>query len=375
MGNKYGTITAPVNPKTDVYKVLGIGPTKNGYELNYACSNAHGKINPFSRMKPVHIQNAISHDMLTNGYDTLDIWWKGSSRRCGFIVETVVSYRLIPALYDNSVDGMNGWEYDPPKGSSASPYRIEDFVGYKHDALPPCEFYEITERVSAGVRNLTAMMSGRISTDKTEPGSVGFEDIEIAFDRARNLGEFAFGVVVVDSNGAIKGCVSSKGGVCEYDPRLLSYGTYYVYPFLSGSPVEQTFDAEHINLYCALPTLGRKSFQVVSNEDYYGIQLTGYASFDRVTFDVSVVVKTAVDYKFTNNYIQVRLRTSDFDSDGLLFGEYQYKLIDFTLHAGETTTLSHTFTGPFIRDGDYRVRVSLQSGMFVRTFDPMISIS
>ena len=36
-GVKYG-----VDVRSDVYKVLGIAPRKNGFDIGYACSNLHG---------------------------------------------------------------------------------------------------------------------------------------------------------------------------------------------------------------------------------------------------------------------------------------------------------------------------------------------
>lgn len=47
-GVKYG-----VDVRSDVYKVLGIAPRKNGFDIGYACSNLHGKINPASKHKPI----------------------------------------------------------------------------------------------------------------------------------------------------------------------------------------------------------------------------------------------------------------------------------------------------------------------------------
>ena len=53
MGHSNGKITAPVGLDSDVYPTLGIGPTSDGYELEYACANTHGKINKWSKKKPV----------------------------------------------------------------------------------------------------------------------------------------------------------------------------------------------------------------------------------------------------------------------------------------------------------------------------------
>lgn len=57
MGHSNGKITAPVNLGGDVYPTLGIGSTSYGYELGYACANTHGKINKWSKKKPVRYAN------------------------------------------------------------------------------------------------------------------------------------------------------------------------------------------------------------------------------------------------------------------------------------------------------------------------------
>ena len=56
MGHSNGKITAPVGLDSDVYPTLGIGPTSDGYELGYACANTHGKINKWSKKKPVRVE-------------------------------------------------------------------------------------------------------------------------------------------------------------------------------------------------------------------------------------------------------------------------------------------------------------------------------
>jgi hypothetical protein len=49
MAHSNGVITAPVGIDADIAPVLGVG----SYDLGYLCSNIHGKINKWSRIKPV----------------------------------------------------------------------------------------------------------------------------------------------------------------------------------------------------------------------------------------------------------------------------------------------------------------------------------
>lgn len=48
MAHSNRVITAPVGIDTDIAPVLGVG----SYDLGYLCSNAHGKINKWSYIKP-----------------------------------------------------------------------------------------------------------------------------------------------------------------------------------------------------------------------------------------------------------------------------------------------------------------------------------
>lgn len=49
MAHSNGKITAPVGIDADIAPVLGV----SSYDLGYLCSNAHGKINKWSKIKPV----------------------------------------------------------------------------------------------------------------------------------------------------------------------------------------------------------------------------------------------------------------------------------------------------------------------------------
>lgn len=118
MAHANGIITAPINIETDIYSVLGIGPTANGYDIGYACSNAHGKINKWSKKKPVRIA----------GPDTSvrnPTWWKATEGNCGFLFPTSGSLEVIKG---------KDWEYQPPKAGDW--YRATDFDGYFHNAEP-----------------------------------------------------------------------------------------------------------------------------------------------------------------------------------------------------------------------------------------------
>lgn len=120
MGHSNGKITAPVGLDSDVYPTLGIGPTSDGYDLGYACANTHGKINKWSKKKPVRYA-----DMAINL--KLDTWWKGDNNaNCGLNVRV---NDVLESYKDNSA-----YAYDPPRGGDKEPFRALDFNGYDHNA-------------------------------------------------------------------------------------------------------------------------------------------------------------------------------------------------------------------------------------------------
>lgn len=68
MGHSNGKITAPVGIDADIAPVLGVG----SYDLGYLCSNAHGKINPWARYKPVRYESLAPGANENGGKDGME---------------------------------------------------------------------------------------------------------------------------------------------------------------------------------------------------------------------------------------------------------------------------------------------------------------
>lgn len=104
MPHSNGIITAPIGVDSDIPQVLGLSST----DIGYLCSNEHGKINIWSRKKPVRYNKLT--ELTDNEYKS-------------------VSFGL---TYE--VGGANDygvWSYLPPRGEE-EPYRSTDFNGYSH---------------------------------------------------------------------------------------------------------------------------------------------------------------------------------------------------------------------------------------------------
>lgn len=116
MGVSNGIVSAPINPQ-EVYNLLGVAKYNDWWDIGYLCSNKHGKINPCSKFKPVKYRNL----------DSIANYWKATDEKCGFLFPSTTT-----KIMRQTDDGV--WVYDPPTGGDASPFRLTDFEGYKHNA-------------------------------------------------------------------------------------------------------------------------------------------------------------------------------------------------------------------------------------------------
>jgi hypothetical protein len=111
--------------------------------LIYLGSNAHGKINMWSKYKPVSYPDALAHSN-TNTYKPTssdsnwtdvgtvkDNWWRAVDGKCGI---TPKWFNTLKEVFDAVDADDTEWTYSPPTGSSGSPYRLSDFEGYNPDA-------------------------------------------------------------------------------------------------------------------------------------------------------------------------------------------------------------------------------------------------
>lgn len=127
MGYNNGVITKPVSID-DVKKALGASSN----DLGTLCRNEN--INMWSRHKPVAYASVVPI-----GFGDSD----GSNEakkvsygiKPGKIIEDVVSIEdsNITDLYENA---EYSWVYTKPAGGASQPYRISDFAGYCHYAVP-----------------------------------------------------------------------------------------------------------------------------------------------------------------------------------------------------------------------------------------------
>lgn len=380
MGVNNGIVTAPINPQ-EVYGLLGLSAYNGAWDIGHLCSNAHGKINMWSRFKPVNIQNAYNVDYST-------AWYKGTLGDCGITPKRTTYIEEIPAMYDNN---NADWEYSPPFGDKGgvyfSPFRLLDFSGYSHKAMAPVSGFVISDVVRENGNftcSIRAMVDIPDGTIPTEPGSLRLNEIEV---QNKNLSQWYLGAVITDTSGNMK--FFAAGNKDEIDGTwgvafpsfsatpLTKNNSYYIYPFFAKNPQEQGQYAVN-NEFITMPGVTRQTFKVVEREEYLGIEVSLTAEYlymlndkARVTAKITVKCKES-SFTFRNNNIYFKFDTSNEDSY-LQNGEYTEAIPDFTVAGnGGTYTNSIQYNIPVnYRQKNYYVYLMLQSGSFRRKAYPL----
>lgn len=284
MAHTSTTITAPV-ATSDPAAVLAVASNNIGY----LCSNKHGKINPWSKYKPVILAILFP--------DRSGDWWRGADKRCGLTPIYTTNYREIPGMYTDAL--KKGWTYNPPTGGNAAPFRIGDFSMYFHAAMPPFQGVYCTEKACPG-KTFEAGMASNRTGGTGYPTSITLADI--ADHGGGTLSDYYFGVILTDSAGNYKHRMTSDtAGTDSIRITLPTSGyvqgqTYKAYPFLSKKKMGfLDADTATDNLFYPLPCVDPVSFRVVSAEEYAGISIdiSGQYTIGKTGAQIEVKVTSA----------------------------------------------------------------------------------
>lgn len=324
-------ITAPVS-FADVNAVLGTSHT----DLATLCKDSH--INMWAKYKPLHLSYYI-------GIPTeamLKAVNYGLSMPSG-----VNAANFVSGIINNTTGGLNGWGYSKPSGGASSPYRLQDFNGYNHNAPPMVSSFSVKETIARGESGSCACIMPAPSAD-----AVSLSDLS---------DPKYFGIVIMDLQ-IPKWCVSTatKGGTyIEFTIPVdfpLSGGTpFKVYPFLcnkqltagycSNRQMPASADGENI-YYWTLPNLNYTNLNIVSADAGSGVVVKAVWTSNN---QIEVQVKNTGSRVFTNNYI-------DLYKDGV----YNQRKTFSSLAA--TTTYTDTFSTGISTSSNYYVVVSLNQG-------------
>ncbi|MDE6538545.1 MAG: hypothetical protein K2M13_11015 [Muribaculaceae bacterium] len=292
MAHTSTTITAPVNT-TDVSTVLAVA----SHNIGYLCSNKHGKINRWSKYKPVRL-NKTFPDRSTD-------WWRGSDGKCGLVPVYTNNHRNIPGMYTENFI-KNGWEYRAPTGESTSPFRLGDFNKYLHNATPPFFEFSCIEKACKG-RLFYAGCAFNPVSGSDAATSLGLADIEddsgtfIYGQTARRatLNDYYFGIVICNSAGTIlQRQTAEKTGTAEI--RIQSFSAsitegqiYTVYPFISLKPLALMEGDQTGNYIYPLPCVRPSTFKAVSAEEYAGLVINVYGMYTSGKTGAKVTLKVS----------------------------------------------------------------------------------
>lgn len=115
-----GQINAPI-AASDPYMVMGVGTYNGGYDVGYICSNQHGKINKWSRHKP--IRNSSISELIDTDFVNAN-----------FGLELPNYY---PQDFKGAINNAT-YNYLPPRGGEEC-FRLTDFEYYRTTSLSPCK--------------------------------------------------------------------------------------------------------------------------------------------------------------------------------------------------------------------------------------------
>ena len=336
-----GLITAPVT-LDDVNKALGANHTV----VDAACIDEH--INIWSKYKPVKLAAMFTTDQWDydndKWKDTAN-WFQGfNGAVCGLLPYKTSAFANIIA---NTKGGLNGWTYQRPTGGEASPYRLQDFAGYYHNATPACEAFAGVQKMANGgtfAAGCAIAVSGSYNVSLADFGTPVY-----------------FGVAICNSNGGVvyHGTGGTAGGsFVQFDKCGIGNGSYTAYPFLCTEKITPTLGSfSKSYTFWTAPNLSPYQLTVTSSSSPALTGITGHGVWDKnhTSLRVSVTNKEATQ---TGTIIIKRAgrkwndpQTKDEKTSGLL---------TFT---GKSTT-TYTFTG-LTNTYNYQAFVSLSTGEVV----------
>lgn len=113
-----------IDIRNDVYKILGISPRSNGFDVGYACGNAHGQIKMWAKYKPEAIGGPNPLTLIQRQENNFGL-------RAKQIYGSHVAFES--AIKSNTQ--IAGFDYIAPGTGNFK--RIGDFNGYDHKAESP----------------------------------------------------------------------------------------------------------------------------------------------------------------------------------------------------------------------------------------------
>ena len=354
MANNGTLITAPVSMPKDIYDVLHIG----GTDLAACCQSSY--LNMWSKYKPVAIALIDTTDQFSftnNKWKSSATWWKGQTGTCG-----IVPYQLNNiANVTSHCDGTeNGWIYNKPLGGANAPFRLTDFAGYYHAAVPPVSGFQIDQYNN----NQAAMVCNVIHSSDTQLALADLHDFDrryLAFYAVRN-GQTDRKVMACGTK------LGDYGNAIDIELSSWNPGTWSLYPFLTD---ERSDDGTIAAVRHSCPMADVLSLTVLDHVITITIGNVQVTNINTVEADVTIINGGVTSLTLNNNYYKVRFAGKTWD-DILVADETSGALSSITVAAGDTTTLhiSVQATLDALQSGAY-LWVQISDGNTVTALDYM----
>ena len=329
-----GIIQAPVSI-ADVKTVLG--ETSN--DLATLCKS--DKVNMWAKYKPVELKRPFTNDefdFANNRWRDDAVWFKGVNFEedgvCGLKVTHGGSLSAVIDLYDKNTAG---WKRVKPGTTFACPYRLTDFIDYKHTATPPFAKPIITsETHESGSVIATAMMKN-LNTE-----------YELTLQNLGILSETYFGLALKNAAGQIAYFKTSdrplKNGsvIVEIKNGNLTPGSYTAYVFLCSSALALNTPPAQATTYYTVPDFAPSAVEIVSDAQHAHDDFAINAHEDaRGHIIVELEIKDSYVRSTDNKDFDIRLRfTESRLGSQMQTGEQAYTFTN--LEAGKKYT--HVFT-------------------------------
>ena len=342
MSHSNNVITAPVNIVGDIAAVLGV----NSGSLNYLCGNAHGKINPWAKYKPV--------PMAAQFPDRSGQWWKGDApRRCGI---TAPQYTTCAAAAKACNGGMAGWTYNP----GGPPYRALDFNGYDHAALCPVHAFGCSANGTIVDGKMT--LFGTLSINQTNAAHLTLADIGI--ETTLYVG------VYMELGGTSRRATASVpvtaagGDTCEFTlSNFYTTGAARLWPFLSTAKFGVS-DPDPAATFYSVPNVQPRDIVISSYVSQHYVDITRVV----VSRTSSTVTIRCVGLSGTTLSGSVLARLAGKSPTAALeFGEASTAIIIKPTSADWTTTVTVDVPSD-VQAGGY-LYLTLSSGQYTDRYD------
>lgn len=269
-------------------------------------------------------------------------------------------------------EGINGWTYLAPRGRAYNePFRLRDFDGYNHAALPFIGGFSAPSRWAKDLGAFTVAF--RVSQVDTASDDISYLDIPA-------VANAYVGVALMAQDGSIMrmtadDTINNVGISLNVPTNNLAVGTYTLYPFFSTKKLSFTDGDIIVSEQFTVPNcnpitmvLAQATIVVVIRAEYlFSVNTTTHALEYRITITNSSGGAVTLE----NNFVRLRYADKKWN-DIMLNDEKENEIGTITLAAGASTVISGAFLG--ISESLYkssRIWVSLETGAYQSNAIPM----